>query len=80
MVPILLGVSLLTFLADARSRREIITPSLRTTRKITPAKLAELEAKQHLDKPWFVRYGFWLNDAAQWRIWVIPTFYMIPGK
>lgn len=62
-IPILLGVSLLTFLLMSLTPGDYYS-QLAQNPQITPAKLAELRAKQHLDKPWFVRYGYWLADAA----------------
>ncbi len=62
-IPILLGVSLITFLLMSLTPGDYYT-QLSQNPQITPEKLAELRAKQHLDKPWFVRYGFWLADAA----------------
>ena len=62
-IPILLGVSLLTFLLMSLTPGDYYT-QLAQNPQITPEKLAELRAKQHLDKPWFVRYGYWLKDAA----------------
>jgi peptide/nickel transport system permease protein len=63
MIPILLGVSLLTFLLMALAPGDYYT-QLAHNPQITPEKVAELRAKQHLDKPWFVRYAYWLKDAA----------------
>jgi len=62
LIPILLGVSLLTSLLIS------LTPGDYTTQAATePANLAEvlaqLRAKQHLDKPWYVQYAYWLKDA-----------------
>jgi peptide/nickel transport system permease protein len=62
-VPILLGVSLLTFMLMSLTPGDYYT-QLSQNPQITPEKLAELRAKQHLDRAWYVRYGYWLKDAA----------------
>jgi peptide/nickel transport system permease protein len=62
-IPILLGVSLLTFMLMSLTPGDYYT-QLSQNPQITPEKLAELRAKQHLDRPWYVRYGYWLKDAA----------------
>lgn len=62
-IPILLGVSLITFLLMSLTPGDYYT-QLSQNPQITPQRLAELRAKQHLDKPWYVRYAFWLADAA----------------
>ena len=63
MIPILLGVSLLTFLLMS------LTPggyfaNLQQNPQISPETIARLQAKYHLDKPWYVQYGYWLKSAA----------------
>jgi peptide/nickel transport system permease protein len=64
MIPILLGVSLLTFLLMS------LTPggyfeNLRQNPQISPETIARLKAQYHLDKPWYVQYVFWLKSCAQ---------------
>jgi peptide/nickel transport system permease protein len=63
MIPILFGVSLLTAILICLTPGDYYT-RLQENPQITPEKLAELRAKEHLDKPWYVRYGYWLADAA----------------
>jgi len=63
MIPILLGVSLLTFLLMS------LTPggyfaNLKQNPQISPETIAKLQAKYHLDKAWYVQYGYWLKNAA----------------
>ena len=84
MIPILLGVSLLTFLLMSLAPGDYYT-QLSQNPQISPAKLAELRAKQHLDKPWFVRYAYWLKYAAQGDLgfsiaYKIPVSELIFGR
>lgn len=84
MIPILVGVSLLTFLLGALAPGDYYT-QLANNPQITPAKLAELRAQQHLDKPWFVRYGYWLKDAVHGDLgysiaYKIPVSELIFGR
>ena len=64
MIPLLLGVSLLTFLLMSLTPGDYYT-TLSQNPQITPQKLAELRAKMHLDKPWYIQYAFWLKSALQ---------------
>ena len=62
LVPILLGVSLLTSLLISLTPGDYYT-KLQQNPQISPEVLAQLRAKQHLDKPWYVQYTYWLKDA-----------------
>lgn len=62
LIPILVGVSLLTFLLMSLSPGDYFT-QLAQNPQISPQKLAELRAARHLDKPWYVQYGYWLWNA-----------------
>ena len=64
MIPLLLGVSLLTFLLMSLAPGDYYT-ALSQNPQVTPQKLAELRAKMHLDKPWYVQYLYWLSSAIQ---------------
>ena len=64
LIPILVGVSLLTFLLMALTPGDYYTALLQNP-QISPEKIAELRAKRHLDKPWYVRYVYWLKDAVR---------------
>lgn len=64
LIPILLGVSLLTFLLMSLTPGDYVT-RLSQNPQITKEKIAELRAKYHLDRPWYVRYVYWLKNAAQ---------------
>src|SRR5215510_5605742 len=63
VIPILLGVSLLTFLLMALAPGDYYS-NLAANPQVSPEKLAELRAKRHLDKPWYVRYCYWLKNAV----------------
>ncbi|HZV34842.1 MAG TPA: ABC transporter permease [Verrucomicrobiae bacterium] len=62
LIPILLGVSLLTFLLMSLTPGDYYT-QLAQNPQISPEMLAKLRASEHLDQPWYVRYGYWLKDA-----------------
>jgi peptide/nickel transport system permease protein len=64
LVPILLGVSLLTFLLMSLTPGDYYT-ALSQNPQISPEKIAELRAKMHLDRPWYVQYLYWLKHAVQ---------------
>ncbi len=64
LIPILLGVSLLTFLLMAMTPGDYYT-QLSQNPQISPETLARLRAERHLDKPWYVQYVYWLKDAVQ---------------
>src|SRR5579859_2444055 len=63
MIPILVGVSLITFLLISLTPGDYYS-QLSQNPQITPETLANLRAKEHLDKPWVVQYGYWLWNAA----------------
>ena len=62
MIPLLLGVSLLTFLLMAMSPGNYFT-ALQQNPQISPETIAQLKAQFHLDKPWYVQYFFWLDNV-----------------
>ena len=64
LIPILLGVSLLTFLLMSLTPGDYYT-RLQQNPQISPEVLARLRAEQHFDKPWYVQYAYWLKNAAQ---------------
>ncbi len=64
MIPILLGVSLLTYLLMSLAPGDYYS-NLAANPQVSPEKLAELRAKRHLDQTWIVRYGYWLKGAVQ---------------
>jgi peptide/nickel transport system permease protein len=61
MIPLLLGVSLLTFLLMALSPGNYFT-TLSQNPQISPETIASLKARFHLDRPWYVQYFFWLKN------------------
>jgi peptide/nickel transport system permease protein len=62
MIPLLLGVSLLTFLLMALSPGNYFT-ALQQNPQISPDTVARLNAQFHLDRPWYVQYIFWLKNV-----------------
>jgi peptide/nickel transport system permease protein len=62
LIPILLGVSLLTFLLMALTPGDYYT-QLSQNPQISPETLTRLRAERHLDRPWYVQYGYWLEGA-----------------
>ncbi|EEF58190.1 ABC transporter permease [Pedosphaera parvula] len=64
LIPILLGVSLLTFLLMALTPGDYYT-QLAQNPQISPEKVAQLRAERHLDKPWYIQYAYWLKGALQ---------------
>jgi len=61
MIPLLLGVSLLTFLLMSLAPGDFFT-TLSQNPQISPDTIARLKAQFHLDKPWYVQYFFWLKN------------------
>jgi len=64
LIPILFGVSLLTFMLMWMTPGNFFD-HLKQNPQISPEKIAELEAKWQLDKPFYVAYFYWLKNAAQ---------------
>lgn len=64
LIPILFGVSLLTYLLMSLAPGDYLT-ALQQNPQVSPQKIAELRAKLHLDKPWYIQYGYWLGRAAR---------------
>ena len=62
MIPLLLGVSLLTFLLMAMSPGNYFT-SLLQNPQISQETVQKLQQQFHLDKPWYVQYVFWLKNV-----------------
>ena len=62
MIPLLLGVSLLTFLLMSLAPGDYYT-SLLQNPQVAPDVVARLKAQFHLDRPWYVQYVYWLNSV-----------------
>jgi peptide/nickel transport system permease protein len=62
MIPLLIGVSLLTFLLMSLAPGDYFT-ALSQNPQISPATIAKLKAQFHLDKPWYVQYFFWVKNV-----------------
>ena len=63
MIPILLGVSLLTFALTALIPGDYFT-KLKANPQITPEMLEKMRTRYHLDRPWYVRYVYWLKNVT----------------
>ena len=63
MIPILLRVSLLTFLLMSLTPGGYLQ-SLKQNPQISPETVEKLLANFHLDKPWYVQYCHWLLNVA----------------
>ncbi|HEX5397531.1 MAG TPA: ABC transporter permease, partial [Verrucomicrobiae bacterium] len=61
MIPLLVGVSLLTFLLMSLAPGNYFT-TLSQNPQISPETIARLQAQFHLDRPWYVQYVFWLKN------------------
>lgn len=64
MIPILLGVSLLSFLLISLTPGDYYS-QMSQNPQITPETLARLRAEEHLGDPWIVQYGYWLRNAVR---------------
>ena len=62
MIPLLLGVSLLTFLLMSLAPGDYFT-ALSQNPQISPETIAHLKAQFHLDKPWYVQYFYWFKSV-----------------
>ena len=63
MIPILIGVSFLTFALTALIPGDYFT-KLAQNPQVTPDMLERMRTRYHLDRPWFVRYGYWLQNVV----------------
>jgi peptide/nickel transport system permease protein len=64
MIPLLLGVSLLTFLLMAMSPGNYFT-ALQANPQISPETVLQLKKQFHLDQAWYVQYVYWLKNVAE---------------
>lgn len=64
-IPVLLGITLLTFVAYNLAPGDPIDAMIDPTISQDPADLEALREKLGLDQPMIVRYGIWLREAAQ---------------
>ena len=62
MIPLLLGVSLLTFLLMSLAPGNYFT-TLSQNPQVSPETILKLKAQFHLDRPWYVQYFFWLKNV-----------------
>jgi peptide/nickel transport system permease protein len=62
MIPLLLGVSLLTFLLMSLAPGDYFT-TLSQNPQVSQETILRLKAEFHLDRPWYVQYFFWLKNV-----------------
>ena len=84
MIPLLLGVSLLTFLLMAMAPGDYFT-ALSQNPQISQDTILKLKAQFHLDKPWYVQYFYWLlsvmhGDFGFSMAYKIPATALIVGR
>jgi len=66
LLPILLGVSFLSFLLISLSPGDFLsTMSLDPT--VSPERVAQLRNQFGLDRPWYVQYGLWLYNLSPYK-------------
>jgi peptide/nickel transport system permease protein len=63
MIPLLIGVSLLTFLLMSLAPGNYFT-TLQQNPQVSHETIAKLQAQFHLDQPWYVQYFYWLKNVA----------------
>ena len=63
LVPLLLGMSFLTFMVFQLAPGDFFA-ELRANPMVDPAKVAELEAKYHFDRPALIQYAYWLKSLV----------------
>ena len=84
MIPILLGVSLLTFFLMSLAPGGFLD-SLLQNPQVSPEMVDKLKASYQLDKPWYVQYLHWLKNAVQLDFgysiqYKIPATDLITGR
>jgi peptide/nickel transport system permease protein len=84
MIPLLLGVSLLTFLLMSLAPGDYFT-TLSQNPQISPEVVAQLKAKFHLNEAWYVQYYYWLKnvisgDFGYSMAYKIPAASLIFGR
>ncbi len=63
MIPILIGVSFLTYALTALIPGDYFT-KLSQNPQVTPDMLERMRTRYHLDRPWYVRYGYWVKNVV----------------
>ena len=64
MIPLLLGVSFVTFLLMSLAPGDYFT-TLSQNPQVSPETIARLKDRFHLDQPWYVQYLYWLKNVCQ---------------
>jgi peptide/nickel transport system permease protein len=62
MIPLLVGVSLLTFLLMSLAPGDYFS-TLAQNPQVSPETLNKLRAHFHLDRPWYIQYIYWLKSV-----------------
>lgn len=78
MVPILLGVSLLTFLLMRLAPGDYFT-ALSQNPQITPETIAKLRTQYHMDAAWYVQWFFWIKSIVLHGDFGYSMAYKIPA-
>ena len=84
MIPLLVGVSLLTFLLMSLAPGNFYT-ALSQNPQISAETIARLKAQFHLDQPWYVQYFYWFKsvlsgDFGYSMAYKIPATSLIVGR
>ncbi len=64
LIPLLFGVSLLTYMLMWMTPGSFYD-NLKQNPQISPEKIKELEAKRHINEPFYVAYSYWLLNAVK---------------
>jgi len=78
MVPLLLGVSLLTFLLMRLAPGDYFT-AMSQNPQITPETIARLRAQYHADAAWYVQWFFWIKSIVLHGDFGYSMAYKIPA-
>src|SRR6202012_5912349 len=62
MIPLLVGVSLLTFLLMSLAPGDYFS-TLAQNPQVSPETLNKLRVHFHLDRPWYIQYIYWLKSV-----------------
>ncbi|MCD6051469.1 MAG: transporter substrate-binding protein [Verrucomicrobia bacterium] len=79
LIPILIGVSLLSFMLMWAAPGSFYD-QLRQNPQISPEQIKEMEAKRHLDKPFYVAYSYWLINAFKGDLGYSLAYKMQAGE
>ena len=60
LIPLMLGISMLVFLLMYLAPGDFLSEA-RNSKDISPEIVKQEEIRLGLDKPWYIKYGRWLN-------------------